>query len=364
MHHRPGAPTMISGALAAALLAGSLLSASALAAEPSVIVGPGDTLSEIALRHGTTTARLVALNHLADPNRIFAGQRLLLPGPASHPTAPASATAPALRVHVVASGEHLTGIAQRFGTTIDELVRLNALPNPNLIRTGQRLLVPGDRAVVTATKPATPPAPAPITHRVRAGENLTVIAERYRTSVAAVVALNHIANAGYIRAGDLLRIPGTRASSAAAAPSLARLPADVARRMAARTGVRDLIIAEARRAGVPVAMALAVAWQESGWQQSVVSGAGAIGVMQLLPATADWVAGSMLGTPVDLHSTRQNVRAGVTLLRHYLVRYHADQRRALAAYYQGQRSVDEHGIFPVSRPYIASILALEALLQP
>ncbi len=50
----------------------------------------------------------------------------------------------------------------------------------------------------------------------------------------------------------------------------------------------------------------------------------------------------------------------MTLLAHYLARYNGSRSLALAAYYQGQRSVDEHGIYPVSRPYIASILALEA----
>ena len=57
-------------------------------------------------------------------------------------------------------------------------------------------------------------------------------------------------------------------------------------------------------------------------------------------------------------------RAGVTLLKHYLLRYRGDKRRVLAAYYQGQAAVDRHGIFPVSESYIASILLLEEMLQP
>ena len=113
-----------------------------------------------------------------------------------------------------------------------------------------------------------------------------------------------------------------------------------------------------------MALALAVAWQESGWRQRVVSYAGAVGVMQLLPSTAAWVADSMLHARVDIHGTRSNVRAGVTLLKHYLRRYRGDLRRVLAAYYQGQAAVDRHGIFPVSEPYIASILLLEETLQP
>jgi soluble lytic murein transglycosylase-like protein len=122
-----------------------------------------------------------------------------------------------------------------------------------------------------------------------------------------------------------------------------------------------VIVEEARRFGVPSAFALAVAWQESGWQQGVISSAGAIGVMQLLPTTAEWVGDAMLGTAVNPHDLRQNVRAGVRLLAHYLDRYDGDRARVLAAYYQGQSAVDRHGIYAVSRPYIASIAVLEAL---
>jgi soluble lytic murein transglycosylase-like protein len=134
--------------------------------------------------------------------------------------------------------------------------------------------------------------------------------------------------------------------------------------MARRTAVRNLIIAEARRAGVPVRFALAVAWQESGWRQSVVSNAGAVGVMQLLPSTADWIGEAMLHATVNVWNRRQNVRAGVTLLKHYLLRYKGNRRFALAAYYQGQRSADRHGVLPVSHPYVASVLLLEELLEP
>jgi soluble lytic murein transglycosylase-like protein len=201
-----------------------------------------------------------------------------------------------------------------------------------------------------------------VAHRVRAGETLTAIAHRYHTSVAALVKENRLLNASYIRIGQILRVPVRPAQVRTAAAD--RLPASVRALMSRRSAVRDLIVAEARRAGVPAALALAVAWQESGWQQRVTSSAGAVGVMQLLPSTARWVAESMLGRAVDVHDTRQNVRAGVTLLKHYLLRYRGDLRRVLAAYYQGQRSVDVHGVLPVSRPYIASILALEELIAP
>jgi soluble lytic murein transglycosylase-like protein len=139
------------------------------------------------------------------------------------------------------------------------------------------------------------------------------------------------------------------------------MPASMAALVARRDAVRQVIVEEARGFGVPEAFALAVAWQESGWQQDVVSQAGAIGVMQLLPTTAEWVGEAMLGATIDPSDLRQNVRGGVRLLAHYLDRYDGDRDRVLAAYYQGQTAVDRHGIYHVTRPYIASIALLEAM---
>jgi soluble lytic murein transglycosylase-like protein len=95
----------------------------------------------------------------------------------------------------------------------------------------------------------------------------------------------------------------------------------------------------------------------------VVSRAGAVGVMQITPPTADWVGSSMLGHRVDLYDARSNVQAGITLLRHYLDRYGGDQSLVLAAYYQGQTAANRHGIYAMTRPYIASILALESFFS-
>jgi soluble lytic murein transglycosylase-like protein len=85
--------------------------------------------------------------------------------------------------------------------------------------------------------------------------------------------------------------------------------------------------------------------------------------MQLTPATADWVATTMLGHRVHLFDARSNVHAGVRLLRHYLDRYHGDRALVLAAYYQGQTAADRHGVYRISRAYIASVLALEWLFS-
>jgi len=363
---RPSALTVV---LTAALAASTALASTAAAADPVLIVQPGDTLSEIAIARGLSMTELVALNGLRDPDLIVTGQRLRLPPRDVHaPARSAAAPAPAPVTHRVTVGEHLTGIAARYGTTVGAIARANGLADPSYIRSGQVLTIPGSRPGRTKTAPA--PAPAPVTHRVTAGEHLTGIAARYGTTIEAIASANGLANPSYVRSGQVITIPGARGGAGAAGHGTQPgpgdfvtdgMPSEMAALVGRRSAIGRLIGGEAQRQGVDPAFAMAVAWQESGWQADVVSWAGAVGVMQLLPATADWVGTTMLGETVTPSDARSNVRAGVTLLRHYLDRYDGDRALVLAAYYQGQTAADRHGVYAVTRPYIASILALQGL---
>ncbi len=295
--HRPRLIALMSPVVLA-LVTGPILGSAVLAADPVITVEAGDTLTGISKRHDVAIGDLVALNRLADPNRIHAGQRLRIS--ADSAPAPAAATnAPAAKVHTVQAGEHLTGIARRYGVTIAAISAANNISDPSRIYAGQRLSISG----VASAAPASASTPT--------------------TS----------------------------------------MPASMARLVDRRHAVRVVIVEEANRYGVPAAFALAVAWQESGWQQQVTSHAGAVGVMQLTPATAEWVGTTMLDREVNIHDTRQNIRAGIRLLAHYLGRYDGDRARVLAAYYQGQWATDHQGIYPVTRPYIASIVELEGIFS-
>ena len=92
MPHRTHLPLVRVAALVA-MIAGAAISVPAAATDRVVIVQPGDTLSEIALKEGVSLAQLRALNGIADPNRIYAGQRLRVTGQVSSPTpAPVKST--------------------------------------------------------------------------------------------------------------------------------------------------------------------------------------------------------------------------------------------------------------------------------
>ncbi|MFN2483410.1 MAG: LysM peptidoglycan-binding domain-containing protein [Candidatus Limnocylindria bacterium] len=386
MRRLHGASAVVALGVASAAV-GSIPIRTILAVEPTVVVQPGDTLTSIAARHGVSTDHLAAWNELANPNLIFAGQLLRV---ALDPAATALVR-PETGTHTVVAGETLTAIAARHGTTVAALASLNQLADPSFILAGQVLNLP------TADAAAAVAATGWVLEVVQPGDTLTAIAARHGTTVGALVEANGTSDPSLIFAGTTVLVPdraversqvaapaasapaATNAAAtalgaspsapsvaASAAPSppaapvvepgaAAAMPDWMATLTVARHEVRRLIVAEASELGVPAVFALAVAWQESGWQQSVVSSSGAIGVMQLLPDTGAWVADAMLHEPVDVYAPESNVRAGVRLLRHYLDRY-GDERLALAAYFQGQRAVDERGIYPESVPYIDSIL--------
>jgi len=116
-----------------------------------------------------------------------------------------------------------------------------------------------------------------------------------------------------------------------------------------------------RTYGVDPHLVRAVAHWESGLNNSVVSTAGARGVMQVTPATWDYVETVLVGRRIP-HTTSGNVQVGVAFLDRLLNQFRGDVRLALAAYVQGPRSVRRHGLFRGTRHYVAGVLALSRRL--
>ncbi|HJN42321.1 MAG: LysM peptidoglycan-binding domain-containing M23 family metallopeptidase [Anaerolineales bacterium] len=105
---------------------------------PGYIVQWGDTLALIARRFGSTHTALAALNGISNPNRILAGQSITLPGGED-----CAQSGGAAATHVVRRGETLWRIAAHYGSSVSAFAGTNRLSNPELIYVGQRLSIPG-----------------------------------------------------------------------------------------------------------------------------------------------------------------------------------------------------------------------------
>ena len=347
----------------------AVAAAPAAPAATSHTVSRGETVSGLATRYGTTTAAIVAANGLDASAMIRIGQVVTIPGAGS--AVPASAPAPAAAAtHTVSRGETVSGLATRYGTTTAAIVAANGLNASAMIRIGQVLTIPGaGGAVSSPAAPAAPTAAPAATHTVSRGETVSAIATRYGTTTAAIVSANKLNASAMIRIGQVLTVPG-----AAAAPTTTLVGSTFAGRtypaatvasanqnkatllamgVPGKADMQALVVATAREMGVDPALAQAVAYQESGFNQTAVSPANAIGTMQVIPTSGAW-ASQLVGRQLNLLDPKDNVVAGVAILRQ-LVKTSPDLPTAIAGYYQGAAGVAKYGMYPDTRRYVASV---------
>ena len=107
----------------------------------------GDTLGGVAARFHTTVAALAGANHISNPNRVRAGQTLVIPG--ATPGAVPAPSQPVSITHVVKSGETLGAIAAKYHVRVAVIQFANHIANPNRIRVGQTLVIPGTTVAAT-----------------------------------------------------------------------------------------------------------------------------------------------------------------------------------------------------------------------
>jgi LysM repeat protein len=282
-----------------------------------------------------------------------------------------TAGSPGWGLYTIKQGDTLSDIAARYHTTVAKLVQVNRLPgNGNLIIAGRALKVPGAAA-------GTGGGSGPRHHTVVRGDTLSGIASRYGVAQATIARANHLPSSNIVMLGATLVIPGGRTShstssggntfagrtySSSVVSAADRTRAQLARRhLPSQAGMRNIIVAKARANGVDPALALAVSYQESGWNMHVVSVANAVGAMQVIPATSVWISG-VVGRRLDPTSPSDNATTGVVLLK-ILTRAASSERQAVAAYYQGLRSVRANGMFADTRQYVANVMALKARFE-
>jgi LysM repeat protein len=276
-------------------------------------VQPGETLWSIAAANNFTTRALAAYNGLSEDAQVVAGSTVQIPAeseaaaalgigapaastsPVAGTTSAASATAPPpAGAYTVRPGDTLSGIAASSGVTVEQLAWMNGVDPEQPLLIGTALKLP------TESQLAEPSAPQPAPSTV---------------------------------------------PQAAPNPSPVRLSSSQVGQVAAQHGVSP-------------SLASAVAWQESGFNNGVVSSANARGVMQVLPGTWTWVEQNLAGQPLDPNSAVDNVSAGSMYLAQLIRDAGGDESLAAAYYYQGEASVRAVGMLPDTQRYVANVMAL------
>lgn len=176
------------------------------------VVAAGDTLGDIAAKHGTTSRAIAEANNISNPNLILVGRSLNMPGGGVAPSSSGSAPVPISstsgkqlpgQYHSVRSGDTIAGIARKYGISQADFVRWNGLVDGKLYATTRmHLFDPG-----TLPGAAAPASSGPQTHVVANGETLGAIAGRYGTSSKAIAAASGLSNANRIYVGQKLTIP-------------------------------------------------------------------------------------------------------------------------------------------------------------
>lgn len=197
-----------------------------------------------------------------------------------------------------------------------------------------------------------------VSYVVQPGDTASSLAVRFHAWTAELVAHNHLGASGALRVGQRIVIPVVSRKGSTGQEDGSPMWQHPERD---REKVRRVIAGAARNHGVDPQLALAVSWQESGWQMGVVSSANAIGAMQVLPPTARWME-QYAGRPLDLRRLGDNATAGVLLLRVLSQQTH---RRAhkIGAYYQGLGAVQRHGLYEETRTYVDNVEAIKRRLE-
>jgi LysM repeat protein len=194
-------------AVLAVLVMMALVLPSAAEAQGRVhVVQRGETLSGIAWRYGTSINGIMRANGLTNRNFIWVGQRLIIPGSGGGGSSSGGSSGGG--VHVVRRGENLTQIARRYGTSVSAIANANGIRNTSFIYVGQRLTIPGGGGSSGGGGSRGGGTSSSGVHVVRRGETLSSIARRYGTSVSAIANANGIRNTSFIWVGQRLTIPG------------------------------------------------------------------------------------------------------------------------------------------------------------
>ena len=323
----------------------------------SYTVRSGDTLTGLATRYHAWTSELAAINHLSTSSYLRIGQHLKIPVVVSaQKKADNKAKARQAAAHKKAAQAKAQRIARAVAAVKARYQHKNAKKWPGH---PDRILVP---------------------YTAKVGDTPYSISAHYHAWTRELTDLNHL---GVLRAGQHIQVPivvsamkraraadirkATKKASKAPTAQKPATPSQDQKMFAAgwrnwtmsRAQIRDIVTTKAKRRGVDPTLALAIAWQESGWQQPLISSAGALGVMQLLPSTSTWM-NLYAGRTLNPRGTHDNILGGVLFLK-YLTNLAGPTHRKqiIAAYYQGMTAIGKkHHWYDDTKRYVASVSAI------
>ena len=357
----------------------ALMAASPATAGVPHVVQPGETLWTIAAANNFTTRALAAANGLSENSNVVLGSTIQIPSVSEASTALSNAGVSAPQTsgsgltttaaapgggYAVQPGDTLSGIAASHGVSLASLAAANGVSPDSFAIAGTTLKIPSASAAPSSSSASSSSAgPPPLGgYTVRPGDTLGGIAAQAGVSVQQIAWMNGLNPDNYLLAGTVIKLPtGAQApSNPNPAPSATVVPPAAPNPTNERVDSSQIAQVAAQH-GVPASLASAIAWQESGFNNAMVSSANARGVMQIMPGTWDWVNRSLSGgNPLNPNSAIDNVRGGVLYLRQLLNDFNGDSNLAAAAYYQGEGAVKSRGLYPETQEYVNSVNALRA----
>jgi len=309
--------------LPAAVAAAALLSAVPATTQAAVphTVAPGETLWSIAAANNLYTGALAAYNGLSPESQVVLGQTIMVP----------------------TADEALPKANEEIA---------NGAPQPSGVVIGSQ----PQAAAPAAPSSGPPPAGA---YTVQPGDTFSSLAARAGVTAEQVAGVNGLSLDAPLIAGTAIKLPPASAPVQQQQPEPQQVPQATPAPAPGHVSSSDIHDVAAQN-GVDGSLAAAVAWQESGFNNAVVSSANARGVMQVMPGTWDWVQRNLASRPLDPNSATDNVHAGTLYLRQMLRDAGGDPRMAAAGYYQGMASVRKIGMLPETQRYVDNVMALRS----
>jgi LysM repeat protein len=259
-------------------------------------------------------------------------------------------------LHTVSPGESLSSIAGVDGLGVDALAAANGMSADEALIEGRTIVIPtyGDGGGSDqSTAPSDVPTASGGGYVVVPGDTLYGIAASYFLPPEELAAANGVSVDTPLYVGSTLTIPGAGGGGSTGSASTGGEPYPTP---GAVTG--DQIAGEAAGQNIGPNFGKAVAWQESGWENGLVSTSDARGVMQIIPSTWDFIQNDLAGGTLDPASPQDNVRAGMMYLGYLFDQNGNDPANTLGSYYQGLGAVQADGLYPETQQYVNSVLTL------